>query len=391
MIILPSYSPARIEGDYCYIDRKFHTGLCLFTAKLKRDWLALVPSLKRDEQKMDFIRLPMSEVPYRIKTVDCDNQFNLTSVENHQVEALVAGSDLVYGLGFNTDKFARRHGIPYIPIVEYDFETNLDIALLRVNNPLRRLSRYLKTCIGYLRETIAMRGGVSVHCNGFPIYRQSRRFNKNCLLYLDSRMYSEMVISPSVLEARLRSLEQGRQPRLLYSGRFEPMKGALDVVRVGVELARMNVGFELHIFGQGPDKGLMVDEVKRRAAAKQIFIHDAIPYPDLVEFSRTADLFICCHVQSDPSCTYIEAFGSGLPIVGYKNRMFGGLLERCEAGVATPIGDAIKCAEVVAGLLSDVDRFRTYSTRARDFSINHCFELEFQKRIDSVNDAILGR
>lgn len=77
----------------------------------------------------------------------------------------------------------------------------------------------------------------------------------------------------------------------------------------------------MHCYGQGPLRGEMDRLAGQTAAHGQILIHDTIPYPELFERSRTFGLFVCCHVQGDPSCAYLETFGSGLPIVGYANRM----------------------------------------------------------------------
>ncbi|HSF76535.1 MAG TPA: hypothetical protein VLA84_22260 [Microcoleus sp.] len=34
------------------------------------------------------------------------------------------------------------------------------------------------------------------------------------------------------------------------------------------------------------------------------------------------DLFVCCHRQGDPSCTYTETMAGGVPIVGSANEAF---------------------------------------------------------------------
>jgi colanic acid/amylovoran biosynthesis glycosyltransferase len=107
--------------------------------------------------------------------------------------------------------------------------------------------------------------------------------------------------------------------QLLYSGRYEPMKGAHDAVLVAVECLRRGLNVEMHCYGQGN----LRDAMERTATGwNRIHIHDPIPYPELVQLSQSFDLFVCCHVQGDPCCTCLESFGTGLPIVGYANRMW---------------------------------------------------------------------
>ena len=108
------------------------------------------------------------------------------------------------------------------------------------------------------------------------------------------------------------------------------MKGAADVVRTGLECLKRGIDIELHCYGEGS----LSNEMCRLAtpAPGTITIHDAVPYPELVEISRTFDAFVCCHVQNDPSCTYLEALGAGLPIIGYANRMWSRLQKASGAG-----------------------------------------------------------
>ena len=196
-------------------------------------------------------------------------------------------------------------------------------------------------------------------------------------------MYENMVISTEALNERLSSLPT-RRPRLIYSGRYEPMKGALDVVEVGLELLRIGVDFDLDLYGKGDQAQLMRDRVCEAAAGEKIRVHDAVPYPQLLEISRASDVFICCHVQDDPSCSYIEAFGAGLVVAGYDNRMWRSLSREAESGIVTPLGNPAECAQAIAALLADKDQFERFSRRAREFALAHCFEKEFSKRIEAI-------
>lgn len=39
-----------------------------------------------------------------------------------------------------------------------------------------------------------------------------------------------------------------------------------------------------------------------------------------------------CHRQGDPSCTYLETYACGMPIVGYNNQAHQGILASNNAG-----------------------------------------------------------
>jgi len=319
-----------------------------------------------------------------VETLRCDGNFQLDPSDRGRVEALVRDCAFVYGMGFDTSHFARRFGKPYLPIVEYNLATQIQVARLPVKGTLRQTIRTIKTVWRFLGEIQDLRRGHSVHCNGYPIFEQTRHFNSDCLLYLDSRISEDMVIGLGSLEQRLSDLEAGRPARLLYSGRFEAMKGARDVVEVGLVLRELGTDFELDLYGQGEEAELMRTRVREAKAEDQIRIHDAIPYPELVERSRESDLFVCCHVQDDPSCSYLEAFGSGLPIVGYANRMWSALQKATNVGASTPMKRVEACAKGIAECLADSKQMREDSLRARSFALEHSFEREFAKRIDAI-------
>jgi glycosyltransferase involved in cell wall biosynthesis len=200
-------------------------------------------------------------------------------------------------------------------------------------------------------------------------------------------MTAEMVIPPEELAARL-ATRAGRPLRLLFSGRYERLKGVDDAVRVAVECLRRGLDIEMHFYGQGSLRTEMEHIAAQAARPQRIHIHDAVPYPELVRISRNFDLFVCCHIQSDPSCTYLESMGAGLPIVGYANGMWRRLSETSGAGFASVIGRPANVADDVQRLASDFDTLATMSGKAREFAMAHSCEHEFAKRTSAINAAI---
>jgi len=187
------------------------------------------------------------------------------------------------------------------------------------------------------------------------------------------------VISSEALRARL--ADRKGPLRLLYSGRYDKMKGADDAVRVTVECLRSGMNVRLDCYGQGP----LESQMRAIAGARpQIAIHAPLPFPELVEIAKKSDAFVCCHVQSDPSCTYLESMGAGLPIVGYGNRMWQRMCEESGAGTLSKIGDASDVAAHVGRLLNDQSMLARLSENAQRFAREHCFEREFDKRVRAI-------
>lgn len=391
MILLPSFSPVSVQGDLCRIDRKFHTGTSLYAEALHEPILCLAPELGPEQGgfEMDHVDLDRGDLAYRVEAIRCDVNFLPLREEIPRIEGYVRESRLVYGRALGAARAARSFGVPYVAIAERSLGTNLSIARLESPNLLRRAARQLETLLAFPVEMAELARAQAVHCNGYPSYHESRRLNSRCLLFFDSRTDREEVIPAARLDSRLRELEGGRRPRVLYSGRFIPIKGVLETVEVGVELMRLGVDFELHLYGKGELRQAMIDRIARSHAEANIFVHDAVPFPELVEIASKSDLFLCCHLQGDPSCTYIESLAAGLPIVGFGNAMWRALARDSGAGVSVPIGNRREAARAAAALLADRDDLRTRSMRAREFAYAHCFENEFAKRVDDLR-AILA-
>jgi colanic acid/amylovoran biosynthesis glycosyltransferase len=374
-IVMIHANPARVEGGLLTVDRKFHVGMLRYAELIRSPIMTINPPLMAGQQIMDQIEIPVAELTYRIQT---------TFDPAHTVSAIKAAR-LVYGYenSMQAATIAREYGVPYIMILEYDLQTKMTETASHVANPLRRVIRRARSAAYYFRKLLPeIRRSHSLHCNGYPIFEATAPYNANRLLYLDSRMSADMLITDQELKERLDN-QKSRPLSLLYSGRYEPMKGALDAVKVGLECIKRGLPIEMHCYGQGSQMMAM----KKLAAESTIKIHPAIPYPELVKISHSFDAFVCCHIQNDPSCTYLESMGAGLPIVGYANRMWKGVLDASSAGYASPMHRPARVADGIAAL-SNSAQLRNLSLKALEFAKSHTFDREYQKRVDAINSAL---
>lgn len=386
MLTMIHSNRARVHGGKLTIDRKFHVGMQSFVEKIRAPIVSIHPEGAADETIMDPIEVSLDQLGYGVLVVKADASSAAVPAERGRIREQIAKSSLVYGNGLGA--IARSLSVPYIMFVEYDLRTQITVATCQLPGTMRKVVRAVRRTAVYAgREIPEMLRAHSLHCNGYPIYDETRRFNSRRLLYLDSRMSQALVIPADRLRDRLAG-RPNRPLRLLYSGRYEAMKGAADAVRVGLECIKLGLDIELHCYGQG----ILKPEMERLAAQApgepRIFVHDAIPYPELVERSRGFDAFVCCHVQSDPSCTYLESFGSGLPIVGYDNRMWRRLSQVSEVGFVSPSGQPALVARDVQKLAVNATTLASMSERARQFAMDHCFEREYERRIDAINAAL---
>ncbi len=68
--------------------------------------------------------------------------------------------------------------------------------------------------------------------------------------------------------------------------------------------------------------------------------------------------------------------------------MWRSLRETSGAGLASPMGSPEKVVDDVEKMLMNSDVLSAMSEKALAFAQQHCFELEFRKRIDALNNAI---
>lgn len=388
MLTLIHSNVARVEGGVFVVDRKFYLGMQAYAQRIREPLVTVHPRALPHDRIMDPVEVPLRELGYRVHVMGTGMDRRPGEADLRALEAVVGESRLVYSTGNGLAHVPRRLGVPYMMVLEYDLRTQLTVACAPVRQPLRKAVRAWRAATHYAKDLRDIRAAHAVHCNGYPMHEQMRPFNSNRLLYLDSRMGADMVIPLADLERRLSARHPGARLRLLYSGRYERLKGADHTVRAVLECLRRGLDVELHCYGQGSQHDELVRLAAQAADPQRIRIHAAVAYPELVRRSRGFDAFVCCHIQSDPSCTYLESLGAGLPIVGYDNRMWRGLRQASSAGLGARMRRPASVADAIETLMGDESLLRTLSRNARDFALEHTFEREFTRRTDAVNQAL---
>jgi colanic acid/amylovoran biosynthesis glycosyltransferase len=390
-ILVVALCGAESRSGSILIDRKFHDGMIGFVERLNLPFVCLLPHLTSEEasRAMDMIEVPLRILPYR---VDFLASPFVTTQNLRVVERSLGGTTLAYlgaldALNLAVADSCRRRGIPYVIVSEYSMRTDLQIMRATTPSLLRRAIRETRIRLGRRRRFRTIAGAAEIHANGYPTFEEFAAMNPHRLLFFDTRARADDIISECELRRRL-ALRSDRPARLIYSGRYHPMKGALDVVKVGIELDRRGFDFQLDMYGTGPLRERLASLVRNTNTSGKITIHDSIPFrPDLQSVTKQADLFVCCHVQGDPSCTYLESFACGVPIVGYANEMWSPLCRDSGAGEVVSKGDYKALAQAAIQLLgaSDLD---ARSLRARYFAIEHTMEVAWTQRTSRL--AILA-
>jgi len=393
MLTMIHANRARLDHGVFHVDRKFHTGMQEYVRRMGMPILTVHPeaSAGQESQTMDAIAVPEAELGYRVMTLKCSGPNRPLAPELARLRPEITRSHAVYAYPFAAPAVVAmcgETGVPYIALLEYNLRTTVVFGVAGVGGRIERARRAARAVHYYLKEVVPfIRSAAFIHCNGYPVFNEATWLNPRRLLYLDSRMRVSMLIDEVHLENRLAE-RRGRIPRLIFSGRFEPAKGALDVIKVAGHPSLRDVPCEFVLYGQGSQGAAMKRLVEERGLSAKVKIHDPVPYPELVGLSGACDVFVCCHVQDDPSCTYLESMGCGLPIVGYGNAMWKAMHADSGAGVVTKLGAPEDTADALRTLLADTERLDALSRRARAFAARHTFEQEFGKRTRSIEELV---
>ncbi|AXI47109.1 hypothetical protein C1J03_14445 [Sulfitobacter sp. SK012] len=305
-------------------------------------------------------------------------------------DLIFAGADM-HDVLHLADPGQRPTGTKIVYSIEYDLGTRIRIASLDESKSfLRKVRSKLWLINQERRRRTALRSCDGIQANGYPAFEAYSSLNKQSMLYLDGRMGRDAMATQDEQAARARYLQSGAPLRLVHSGRLEQMKGAQDLIPVVRALRQSGIEFTLDVFGLGSLTSEIETAVSQEGLSDCVRIHGAVDFDEVLVpfFRRNADLFLSCHRQSDPSCTYLESMGCGIPIVGYRNSMWRNLAEKSGGGWAVPMGRTKDLAGKIASLDSDRQQLKDAGELGLRFAENHAFEDEFSKRMDHLSSLV---
>jgi colanic acid/amylovoran biosynthesis glycosyltransferase len=377
LTILASPAPATLEpSGRIALSKKFLDGVLEFLGH----WPGSITLLMEVDQPQDVMLDPISvrpeDLPFTVRVVSFD-----------QIETMHLLSEASVVLGYLQDRQIRLHaqsrssGIPWVFFSECSVRTRKQMIALKTNNRLRRWRRWLWEESHEQTFRAAVSAVHGIQCNGTPTFGDYRSLNRNTMLYFDGRVTAGMLPSESEVEKRL-SCGSGKPLRLMFSGRLIEIKGADHLLDVALELRHLGVPFELSISGDGTLTSSLQRGISEHDLGDCTKLTGVLDFKThLVPFLKeNVDLFVCCHRQGDPSCTYLETMSCGVPIVGYANEAFVGILDRSRAGWAVQMDRPKLLARKIAELSTDRESLRVASVRALEFGRQHTFEKTFEAR-----------
>jgi len=387
LTIIPSV-PVWKNGNELLFDRKFYDGIIRYVETWPGSIHCLMTQSADKLPDFGIIRMNPGLLPFTCATTDSASDIG---------EMHLAGSAIVLASGDSHDQLhiaglCRKLGIKCVYVIEYIPETRYQIEALSTRNPLKLLRRFLFIHNQEQKRKHAIAIADAIQSNGTPAYEHYRNA-ANRMLYFDTRVSKEDLVTPEELNTRLLELEAGKPLRLAFSGRLIAMKGADHLVRLASMLRQKGLDFSLTIYGKGELEAWMKDYIRREQLQHIVNMPGALDFKQelLPEIRNRTDLFICLHRQSDPSCTYLETLSCGVPILGYANRAFNGILAFGDIGWSAPINDLNSIRDIVIRLEKERNEIACKARNSILLAEEHDFETTFAKRTRHLLSMISGK
>lgn len=377
LVVTPS-TPLVVDGTRVYLDIKAVEGLKRYAAL----WPGRVRCLIRLGDR--------SHIPFGETYDPRDLPFDIVPIERSLHDHLPALSDaavlLASGDSYLDLELPDIVATPTVFVIENTFETRLRMLRLERGLSIRAARTAAWLLLRERDRRRAFRKAAGLQANGTPAFEKYHALTASSIRYFDTRMTRAQQVTNAEVEEKVAYVRAGRPLRLAFSGRLAKIKGVDHLVPFAIALKRTGTAFTLDVYGEGPMQADMQDAVKRAGLEDIVRLNGSIPFDAglVPTMKESVDLFVCCHRQADPSCTYMETLSCGVPIVGYDNAAFMGIAGLGNVGVTVPIDDITALANATSSLSKDRDRLSAMIRAAALVSKQHSFENVFSQRIDHL-------
>ena len=379
LTLFPSV-PVWHRAGHWVLDRKFLDGLVRYAELWQGPMRCMAWLADGSPPSHGTLHCSTGQLPCELLALPPSQQ--VTDSHLQHTDLLLAAGDDYRQLGLS--RLCRRLHRRCAYVIEYIPETRRQIIRIETPGRLRRWRHQLFLDQVERQRIRAFGLAHGLQANGLPAYEHYA--HRHGLLYFDTRMSAATLPSPQRLERRLSSLLAGRPLHLAFSGRLIGMKGAQQLLPLAHLLSDRDLPFHFSIYGAGELTGLLRQQLAQYGLEQRVTLVGPLDFAsELVpRIQREVDLYVMPHPQSDPSCTYLETLACGIPIAGYLNRAFAGLLSVADIGRGAAIDDLRGLADQICALDRDRVALARLSRQALDFARHHTVETVFRQRVEHL-------
>jgi len=368
------------DGSKLILDNKAVEGFKLYAEYWPGEviWLLVL----RDEPPSYSSSYDAENLPFKVVEVNADCSDVIQKIPKDSL--LIAGAD-------NFNCFFLASVIPerLVYIIEYTIRTRFDILRSSTKPFLKKLRSAVWEILTEIKRRRAIAAASGLQCNGLPSYQLYGPRSRNAMQYFDTRLSKSWCIENTALLAKQNRMRNGAPLHLAFSGRLNRMKGAHYLPSLINYLEAAGLDFVFEIFGEGE----LSEELQVKAKSSKVILHGPQTFPDewVPAMKERIDLFICPHPQGDPSCTYMETLGCGVPIVGFANEAWRLMAAGHNFGYAVPVGSVKALAKVILQLNKNRNLLAEMATAAAAFGSSHSTEVAFLKRVEHLKEIQRAR
>lgn len=310
----------------------------------------------------DWVEVERSSLPFTVEAT-ADRAAVISSLQPDLTLVTLTQGEL---------SFIESLETPYVVLTEFDAEGRKSVQTAvapngrvspRVRFGTQRRERRMSRIVSH---------AVGMQANGPIPYRAYESHTPNPLLFFDSRISRPIIDGTAPSDRRERSAVT-----FAFSGRWIRAKGFDDAIAAFIDAYdRSARPLGLQLFGSG--EGVVPEHPGIEVLGNVDYDHTWIPH-----FRDHVDYLLIPHRQPDPSCTYLEGAGLGVPFLSYDNEHAAWLASQGLGRVA-PLGDRTALTELVLAAAADPGLREPMSRRGREFMATHYFESEFSSRRDHL-------
>lgn len=367
-------------SEQTFLPRKFVDGIADLAELWDGRLVLAIPDAPQRDDTLDYIPVERAALPFDLCAFPTDATAQRTLLQSAALVCVPMVSRYI-----QIPSLCAALHLPFVLDADFTPTIREEIIRLETKNPLRRWRRLLWQHNMEKNYTAMVRAAQGIQLHGPEAFNTYAPLNPSPMMYLNTRVHAAMLPTPTQMQLRVERLRAGKPLRLIYSGRWRAMKGVQDLPRVALELRRFGVRAEWDIFGGGA-LAKQLERAVADAGLDNLHLNGERMYPDLMRFAAdTADLFVCCHKQGDPSTTFIEMLSMGVPLVGYDTSGLRGMVSLSGAGWLTPRGDVNALAARLAELDRDRESLIAASCAAVEFTRDKTFQDESRVRVAHLN------
>ncbi|MFL6696113.1 MAG: glycosyltransferase [Vitreoscilla sp.] len=386
LMIWPGVPAWRIDGKL-WLDRKFRDGMEASSAR----WPGRIRAFM-EVQDMSSMppfgawRWGSDQASFDLQVIEPGE--TLTASDLADVDVLLATADDHRQL--EAAALCERTGTACIYVIEYTLRTRLDMTRHSKAPAWGRAKTAVWHLCNELRVSRAIRRARGLQANGIPAWRAYRASTRSPQLFFDTRFRRDMLVTPAALDSRLAVLRQGGPIRLAFSGRLIPAKGGDALLPLALRLSQLGLPFSLDIYGSGESNEEIRAGIQEHGLTDVVRLHGPVDFDEVLmpTLKERADVFVCCHRQGDPSCTYAETLGCGVPIAGFGNESLAALVDAHDIGWSVPMGDISGLAALIVRLAANREEIASKSLAAMRFAQEHHFESVVDLRMRHCASAL---